>query len=512
MNMANNETNSLWDKILSFFVTVGDPGRDKRRLLKEIKKDLKKRGRYFKTNGNTAQPALAKLFYSMYKVVGPAQVLLESLKDSGVIRSIIIENHLSSEQRALVDSLSEANIRKRCANASSLKDIRDQIKEELIQTYTFFDMNASRQINQLYCSMMAMQDFIKFDYYFLLKKFDSLLPERDYKYLPRFEAINGEYILDDLKDFDLILPLINETEDWDAILNVFSQYRDMEVIARDGWKKILLTLKDLKRTRLLELIIKILDGNPAYKVLPESYSYEIVEDYLSAIKKTAEETLMSIVGERKKNQRDSLLTNIFGTTSVVRMKFYTEKANMAFSKKIASGFIYVEPLNFLKAFLLDYYKGPIRHMTDRLLITGQWSSNIASQQFSESYHQLMNLTDKLIQFDNSLADETELGAKLRRMVRAVDRDRNALDSMRSVLKQVNGQASFILNESVQHLLVVGKNMKRCIDDYRSPKHELIVNWRDIESMSNEPLVNQMSELYKKIYYFLQLMQYYLKED
>jgi uncharacterized protein with HEPN domain len=84
--------------------------------------------------------------------------------------------------------------------------------------------------------------------------------------------------------------------------------------------------------------------------------------------------------------------------------------------------------------------------------------------------------------------------------------------MRSVLKRVNGEASSILNDSVQHLLVIGKNLKRCIDDYKSPKHELIVNWKDIESMSDVPLVNQMSELYKRIYYFLQLMQYYLKED
>lgn len=510
--MVKNGSSGFLDKILSLFVTIGDAEKDKRRLLKEIRKDLKKRGKYFKVKGNTAQPAFAKLFYDMYKVVGPAQVLLESLKDSGVVRAIIIENFLSENQRKLVESLSESSIRKRCAASKSLKDVRDRIKDELIQTYTFFDMNAARDINKLYSSMMVMQDFIKFDYYFLLKKFDSLLPERDYKYIPRFESINGEYIVDDLKDFDIILPVLDETADWDIILDVLSQYRDMEAISRDGWKKVLQVVKELKKTRILEQVVKVLDENPGYKVLPESYTFEIVEDYLSDIKNTAEQTLMGIVGDRKKSQRDSLLVNIYGTTSVVRMKYYTEKANMAFSKKVSSGFSYVEPMNFMKAFFLDYYKGPIRQMVDRLLITGKWSSNIASQQFSESYHQLMNMTDELIQFDNSLAEETDLGAKLKRMVRAADRDRNALDSMRNVLKAVNGQAYSILNESSQHLLTIGKNLKRCIDDYRAPKHELVVNWKEIEAMSEEPLVNQMSELYKKIYYFLQLMQYYLKEE
>ncbi len=510
--MANNNSSSIWDKILSLFVTVGDAEREKRRLLKEIRKDLKKRSKYFKTKGNIALPALAKQFYEIYKVVGPAQVLLESLKDSHVIRAIIIESFLTPEQKALVDSLSESNIRKRCSAAKSLKDVREIIKEELIQTYTFFDMPTARKINNLYSSLMIMQDFIKFDYYFLLKKFDSLLPERDFKYNPRFDSINGEYILDDLKDFDMVLPMMKETEDWDIILDVLSQYRDMEVISRDGWKKALQIVKEFKKTRVLELIIKVLDEKPDYKVVPESYSYEIVEDYLSDIKNTAEKTLMGIAGERKRSQRDSLLINIFGTTSVVRMKYYTEKANMAFSKKVDSGFTLVEPLNFLKAFLLDYYKGSIRQLVDRLLITGKWSSNIASQQFSESYHQLMKLTDDLLQFDLSLAEDTDLGAKLKRMVRAADRDRNAIDAMRSVLKAVNGHASTLLNESVQHLLTIGKNLKRCFDDYKSPKHELIVNWKEIEMMGDEPLANLMSELYKKIYYFLQLMQYYLKEE
>jgi len=511
-NAGKGAPSSFLDKLIKLFVSMGDEDREKKRLLKVIRKDLKKRGKYFRMKGNVAQSGLAKLFYEIYKVVGPAQVLLDSIKSSGVIKSIIIENYLTEQQKQLVESLTEASIRKRAASSKSLKELRDNIKEELIEIYTFFDMPTARSINSLFNSLMVLLEFIEFDYYFLLKKFDSLLPERDFKYNPRFDGISGEYILDDLKDFNMILPLFDSGEDWERILGILSEYKEMEVISRDGWKKVVQIQKDLQKSGLLEQIIKHLDENPAYSFIPEHTSYEIVEDYLGDIKRIAEETLMSIVGERKKSQRDSLLMNIFGTTSVVRLKYYTEKANMAFSKKVDSGFLFVEPLNYLKAFYLDYYKGPIRQIVDRLLITGKWTSNIASQQFSESYHQLMSLSEDLLQFDNALAEESELGTKLKRLVRAADRDRNALDSMRNVLKGINSGASSILNDSIQNLLAIGKNLKRCIDDYRSPKHELLVNWKEIETMSEEPLGNEMSEIYKKIYYFLQLMQYYLKED
>ncbi|MDC7241921.1 MAG: DUF5312 family protein [Spirochaetales bacterium] len=503
---------SFFEKILNIFANMGDADRDKKRLLKEIRKDLKKRSRYFRVKGNTAQPALAKLFYEIYKEVGPAQVLLESLKDSDAIKGIVVEGFLSETQIKLLENLSEDNIRERCKNQKSLKEVKEKIKQELIEIYSFFDLPLARKINSLYSSLMTLQDFIRFDYYFLLKKFDSMLPERDFTYITRFDGINGEYITDDLRDFDAILPSIDLDADWDTLLNILALYRDMEVISKDGWKKVLNIVREFRKTKIVKLMIMYLEEDISYKVIPETNSYEIVEDYLSKIKRTAETTLNSIVGERKKNQQDQLLMAVFGTTSVLRMKYYTEKSNMAFSKKINSGYRYVEPMNFLKAFYLDYYKGPIRQVVDKLLITGKWTTSLASQQFSESYHQLMSLSDDLLKFDNSLAEETELGGKLKRLTKAADRDRNALDAMSNVLKQINSQGLTILNDSIQNLFAIGKNLKRCIDDYKAPKHELIVNWKEIEMMSELPIVEEMSDIYKKIYYFLQLMQYYLKEE
>ena len=503
---------SFFEKVLNIFANMGDVDREKKRLLKEIRKDLKKRGKYYHLKGNTAQPALAKLFYDIYKEVGPAQVLLESLTGSGVIKAIVVENFLSKEQLDLMSTLTEDSIRQRCKNVKNLKEVRDKIKDELIEIYTFIDLQLARKINAIYNSLMILQDFIRFDYYFLLKKFDSMLPERDYVYLTRFESINGEYILDDLKDFDTLIPAVDPDADWETILEILAQYRDMEVISKDGWKKVMGILKEFRKTRIVNLMVKHLDENPTYKALPELNSYEIVEDYLSDIKSIAENTLMSIVGDRKRSQRDSMLMSVFGTTSVVRMKYYTEKSNMAFSKRIDTGYKYVEPMNYLKAFFLDYYKGPIRQVVDKLLITGKWTTSLASQQFSESYHQLMSLSDSLLTFDNKLADESELGGKLKRLSKTAERDRNALDAMSNVLKNINVEGLSIINDSVQNLFAVGKNIKRCIDDYKAPKHELVVNWKEVDMMGEISILEEMTEVYKKIYYFLQLMQYYLKEE
>ncbi len=500
------------EKILGIFTAVGsDPDRDKKRFLKGIQKDLKKRSKYFKVKGNIVEPALAKLFYAIYKEVGPAQVLLETLQGSEIIKSIVIENFLSKEQKKVLEGLSEDAVRMRCKESSNLKELQERIKKELAQVHSFFDLALTQRVNEIYNGLMIFQDFIRYDYYFLLKKFDSALPERDFMYIPRFEAINGEYVVEDLKDFDALLPVLEGEIEWNIILQILAQYRNMDVVSQEGWKKVLSIVKNLKKSGLLNLVIIHLEQNPSYNVFSEMRNSEIVEDYLGGLKHSAEKILNQVLNERRKSQRDALLMSIFGATSIVRLNHYTEKSNMAFSRRIETGYRYVEPMNYLKAFFLDYYKGPVRQVVDKLLITGKWSSNLVSQQFSESYHQLMSLSDAVLAFDRSLADDTELGGKLKRLSKSAERDRNALDSMKNVLKHINKDGFEIMKESVQHFFTIGKNLKRCIDDYKAPKHEMITNWKDISALADKPIDMEMTEVYKKLYYFLQLMQNYLKE-
>ena len=43
------------------------------------------------------------------------------------------------------------------------------------------------------------------------------------------------------------------------------------------------------------------------------------------------------------------------------MKYYTEKENLAFAKKMLGGYIYIAPMNYLKAFLVDFCKKDISY-------------------------------------------------------------------------------------------------------------------------------------------------------
>lgn len=108
--------------------------------------------------------------------------------------------------------------------------------------------------------------------------------------------------------------------------------------------------------------------------------------------------------------------------------------------KMVGGFIYVSPMNYLKAFLLDCFKGGIKTLMDLLLIRGKWATVISSQHLSDAYHAVMDVSSTLIQFDERLFDEGDKGITLKNLTYKSDQDKNSITILRKLLKETNDSA------------------------------------------------------------------------
>ena len=193
----------FFERIFSIIGKASDPEREKKRQLKEINKQLKKhKYKFYKPKQEEALAALAKFFYEIYTVVGPAKLLLDHAEASVVLKTIIIENSLSEEQVQMRASFDDSEIRAAVEESGgNVKFVTDELKSNLVNFFAIFDTARVKSINATFNLMSVFLDFISFDFYFFLRKFDSRFPENDFLYNPRFEDINGEYIAEDLKDF-----------------------------------------------------------------------------------------------------------------------------------------------------------------------------------------------------------------------------------------------------------------------------------------------------------------------
>jgi hypothetical protein len=169
-------------------------------------------------------------------------------------------------------------------------------------------------------------------------------------------------------------------------------------------------------------------------------------------------------------------------------------------------------MNYLKAFLVDFCKKDIREISDVLLIRGKWSTNISSQQLSEAFYGLMSTADALIAFDEKLSDEGSRGATFAKLLKRRDADKSNIPLLRKELKEVNDEALRLINTTGTHLVSIAKSFKLVYEDYQKKPHELLTNWKELEGLIEGGVVPRVTETYKKCYYFVQLLQCYVKKD
>jgi hypothetical protein len=500
------------ERILALLGLEPDPERERKALLKELKNSLKKsKGRFFVPAGDLVDVGLPKAFHEMYTVVGPTRTLLANATASNALKMIFIEQVLGPAQKSLQDQFTEESIRA-LAKTLAPDALAQRVRESLTEFSAVLELETQRKIDAQYNLFLIFMDFVEFNFHFMLKKFDSGLREADFNYQPRWEAINGEYVLDDLKDFLTASGSVVPESDWDSVFDILQIYKGIDVVSRTGWKKMLSNLSQLRKSGVLLQLVQYLSKDPGY--LPKIYmpSERIVEPFLGHLRNTVDTVLSKIAVERKTDRVNSLVQQVFGTTGISRTKNYTEKANLAFQKKRIGGYTYVEPLNYLKAFLLDYYKRDIRELVNLLLVKGEWVSNALAAPMSESFHQLMEASDKLTVFDEALSEDGERGAKLKTLLGRADKDSNAAGSLKTQLKDINAGARALIIEAATHFIVIGKHLKMAIDDYAKPKHELILNWKPLELSTDKVLKDWMAATYRQLYAFVQLMQFFVKEQ
>ncbi len=511
--MSNPEVKAgFLTRILSILSRASDPEREKKRQLKDVYKQLKNhKYKFYKPKTDEALAALAKLFYDIYIIAGPAKILLDHAEASVVLKTIIIENSFSENQKNIRASFDDTEIREAVkASGGNVKNVTEELKSNLVNFFSIFDTEKVREINATYNLMTIFLEFISFDYYFFLRKFDSRFPENDFTYNSKFEDINGEYIVEDLKDFLVLIPFLELDASWDSLFDVLSSYKGAELMNRKDWQKILRRIRDVRQSKILELMIKAIDQDPAYAYRVQRPNKHIVEDYLNKLKSQVELSIQKILKEQRTNKIDSLADRIFGTHAISRMKYYTEKANLAFAKKMLGGYIYIAPMNYLKAFLVDFCKKDIREISDVLLIRGKWTTNISSQQLSEAFYGLMSTAEELITFDEKLSEEGVRGSEITKLLKRRDSDKANITLLRKQLKEINDDALRLINTTGVHLVSIAKSFKLVIEDYQKKPHELLTNWKEIESIIEGGVVPRMSDIYRKCYYFIQLLQFYNK--
>jgi uncharacterized membrane protein YheB (UPF0754 family) len=499
---------SFFDRILDLFTGSKDPESAKKRLLKTVVKNLgvNKYGKFYRPKTGQADPSLAKFFYNIYHIIASAQVFMQNAAKSARLKEAVIEAVLDQKTLDLLNGLSPESIEER-AKKTVPKELARQLREELTALSASFDNTRVSATDGCYNNIMAFTRFVGFDFYFLLKKFDPALPERSFGRTPAFVPIKGTLITEGIKDFLEVAGALDPDQDWRTALKVLKTYKgDMDVVVYEQWNRLLLQLRDVKRSGILELVVRHIDNDPFWQSNPKVTAEYITDAFLEAKRTEVESAIETFINAKRNAKIRELVRVVFGDTDTTRLNYYTDKNSEIYIKKKFSGYTQVQGLNYLKAFLLDCFKKDIRELCDLLIIRGQWASNVLAQQISNGFHEIMAISEQLITFDEALSDNGPNGSRLKAAIVKVDRDKGQGKYIRLILTSVNEEAEGMILKAAQALITIGRNLKNVLEDLQKSPRELIMNWKELESVSPEPMAQRITVIYKKLYYFVQILQ------
>lgn len=501
--------NNFFQNLFSQLFGGDDPEAIKRRLLKNIAKDYARtKNRFYKSNGNIATPNMAKFFYEIYSTIGTAQAMLTTATPN-ILKSMVLNNSLSDHARDLLEELSEENIKKK-STTMSLKDLNKDVKDTLNSFMAEFDGTKIKATDDLYNNILMFDSFCKFDFYFMLKKFDKGLKERKFDIQPHFDQVSGTYVAEDLKNFIAVawvLPL--DMTSWENVFDLLKKRSagGVDVVSVAVWKKTLSKLRSIRGGRILEMIVQLITEDPAYKEIFRPEVHHIMDEYLQQIRRSVEDIMGKIKEAQTNGKIDNLVRQVFGDEPIGELKNYNKAWSDPFVKKGFDGFIYCEPMRYLRSFLSNFTKKDLRELSDIILVRGEWVDQHNAEPMSNAYHDLLQISDKLVEFDEKMSEGGEVGIKLKTYLPRADRDRDAKDILKNLLGDANDEAAAIILQASKNFVTYDRNLKTVIEDFaKAPRGELIMNWKDLDKHAEGNLRQMAVSAYKKIFNFVGLMQ------
>ncbi|MDR0689258.1 MAG: DUF5312 domain-containing protein [Spirochaetaceae bacterium] len=498
----------LLGKVFSFISGDNEPDSDKKILLRQVLKEIgqNKYSKFYKPKSEEYEPAFAQFFYDLYKTIYPAQVFLQNTEKITLLRHITIEAFMDKTAKESVRRLNLNAIEER-ARITAPKDLIAQLKEDLFTLTDTFDANRINTANRCYNLILAFIQFVGFDFFMLLRKFDLSLRSGNFDVPPKFTAVKADSLVQDLENFQMVSRALEPVADWKNVFIIFKACQ-MPLIPPEQWSILLQNLRDVKSSGIIDLTVQYSIKNPIWIVKPKIPNEQAVNSWLEIKRNEVQDYINKIVNTQRNDQIEALAKGIFGTSDITRLQYYTDKNGEIYRKKNLETFTHALGLNYLLAFIVDYLEKEVQELCDILLVRGQWTNNTSSREMSDSFHQVMELTEEILALDETLSDKGDNGSRLKGALLRVDRDKTQVRYINSIIGNINEEAQDLITSAAQSLIVVGKHLKNLAEDFQKSPHELIMNWKELGYASRTPIGQRITEVYKRTNYFVQLMQFF----
>ena len=496
----------IMDKVFSLF-SNDNLTDDKQNMLKAIAKELSqnKYAKFFRVRSEEADPSFMSFLFSIYKTIYLIKEFYKDDKKLAKLKTLVVESCIDKNIQETIKKLDVAALDEKIKTTTG-EALIVEIQANIDKLVNQFDESRIAAANHRYELAVALGQFVGYNFAGFFKKFDPHFADGSFIIEPKFPPIKTILIIDQISDFLTATQPLKPEEDWNTFLDLLKTIEGQDLVNHEQFSIMIKTLREIHTCKTLELMVQYTLRNPVWQWKHHAIHESIGEEWLES-KKAEAFGYIAKINEAKKNKQIQALTNeIFESSDLIRLDNYTVQSSNNYRRKKLDYFKYSEGLNYLKAFLDDYVEKEVKECCDILLIRGQWTNNTMSMEMSEALHRLEDTQQPIAAIDTVLGEEGMDGSRLHASMLRIDRDPTQARYINVIVNKNNSEALEVINKAAQSLIIIGKHFKNLIEDVQRKHPELLVNWRELNLASKEPLAQRMTVNFKKINYFIQLMR------
>jgi hypothetical protein len=496
---------AFFETLLSFFMPSSDsPNANEKKLRSMVTRDINRsrHRKWYRVWKQELTLEVGNFFYELYQLSARAGISMQNAAESEQLKLLAVEFHMDESLLALKEHLSPQAITRYAENLTN-EDLNNRVNRDIARFDATFDTTFIENVDRYYNLFLMFSQFVVFDFLTLLKEFDPFISDHNMIFQPKVRQISAKKVIELIKDFLEVSYPLEENQDWATMLNMANQYKENVGITLDQWKTILLQLSSIQSTSILVLIVRHVDQDPFWKSLPRIQREHIAAAYRAEVIDEAKACLDGIIQGREQKQLTQLLTAVFGSDDLEnRMHYYSLEDHETLRKNGLEGYTYAHELNYLKTFILDFYKKDIRELFDLCALRGQWIKIDMNRQFTDSFHKVLADFDKLLEFDESLSMEGLLGSKLRS---SLAKNKNQAPI---VLSTINDTAQKLIESLLESLTDIDGLLKSLFDDQANRANQLILNWDALET-AGVSLGQRLTDVYQRLNNFVAVLRLFL---
>ncbi|MDR3123157.1 MAG: DUF5312 domain-containing protein [Treponema sp.] len=505
---------NILGKVVSFIAGGEEPDSDKKILLKQAVKELgqNRYGKFYRLRTDEIDPSFAGYINDIYKIMHPACAFAQNTAKVNRLRQLTVELFLPKETQELVRRLRPEAVQELVKQLEP-KELSRRLKEELNALDAVFDGSRVAAMNRCYNLIAALMQFARFDFLSLLRHFDTSVPEGVAVYVPRFQPTKAADVIKEIGRFRSVIQNLEPGDDWKNALAALKIARDgQELFSFNAWNMLLMNLRELKNSSIIELMGQLASKNPIWQVKYEAIDEQLAGTWLAAKEDEVNTVIDTVLAKQRNSRIEALAIGVFGVAAVTKLNFYNREISDACIDIGLNGFACAAPLNYLLAFIQDFIAKEMQELCDILLVRGQWINNALSLEMSGAVHAITDTVEPIAALDLSLSDVGTYGPRFRGAVSRAERDKTQARYVNNIADELDDKALKLIKAAVQHFVVVGKHIKNLLGDSQKVPSEIIINWKELGYFSKLPITQRLADAYKKINYFVQLMLLHINSE